>query len=373
MSIQAEKTNPTAAQPIVLDNVSHAYGANFAVKDVTLEIKEGELIALLGPSGCGKSTLLRIIAGFLMQSQGQVIVGGRILDRVPPNLREIGIVFQNYALFPHMTVAENVAYGLAAQRAPRALQQERVAEMLNVVQMAHLGNRKPRELSGGQQQRVALARALAVRPRVLLLDEPFAALDKNLRLDMQIEIKRLQRQFALTSILVTHDQDEAMSIADRIAVMNQGRVEQLGAPMDVYDRPQSLFVNSFIGSSNLLRGVVIARDKQSYRVQLEAGATWTAYSEKDVSVGSKVIVSVRSEQLVLETEPGEDRLPVEVALTLPIAGSVVHNLRAADGTEIKVSGNRTVGSAHPSGTRLHCGHSEMGRPILFLDETNQKG
>jgi putative spermidine/putrescine transport system ATP-binding protein len=226
-------------------------------------------VALLGPSGCGKTTLLRIVAGFIAQTNGKVIIGDRPIDELPPNRREIGIVFQNYALFPHMTVAENIAYGLAARGESRAVQAERVAEMLATVRMEGFADRKPRQLSGGQQQRVALARALAIRPRILLLDEPFAALDKNLRLDMQIEIKRLQRQFALTAIMVTHDQDEAMSIADRIAVMSQGRIEQLGSPVEIYDEPATLFVNNFIGSSNLLTGRVEAVTEGDCRVVLD--------------------------------------------------------------------------------------------------------
>ena len=199
-----------------MNGVTHSYGNARAVDDVTLEVKAGELVALLGPSGCGKTTLLRIVAGFIRQSAGQVVIGDRAIDDLPPNMREVGIVFQNYALFPHMTVAENIAYGLVARGVSKADQRARVAEMLATVRMEGFADRKPRQLSGGQQQRIALARALAIQPRILLLDEPFAALDKNLRLDMQIEIKRLQRQFGLTAILVTHDQEEAMSIADTI-------------------------------------------------------------------------------------------------------------------------------------------------------------
>jgi putative spermidine/putrescine transport system ATP-binding protein len=185
--------------------VTHRFGPVAAVRDVSLEIRAGELVALLGPSGCGKSTLLRIIAGFIRQSEGTVLYDGQAVDHLPPNRRGAGIVFQNYALFPHMTVAENVAYGLEARRAERAAIKARVAEMLALVQMQDFAGRLPRQLSGGQQQRVALARALAVEPKILLLDELFGALDKNLRLDMQIELKRLQRRYGVTSILVTHD------------------------------------------------------------------------------------------------------------------------------------------------------------------------
>jgi putative spermidine/putrescine transport system ATP-binding protein len=229
---------PAAGQSLIIDAVTHRYGAAFAVDNVTLDIKAGELLALLGPSGCGKTTLLRIIAGFIVQSEGHVIIGENRIDELPPNRREVGIVFQNYALFPHMTIAGNIAYGLAARGAPAAEQKSRVAEMLALIKLEHIADRYPKQLSGGQQQRVALARALAVKPSILLLDEPFAALDKNLRLDMQIEVKRIQRLAGTTTVLVTHDQEEALSMADRVAVLNQGKLEQYSPPTEVYDAPQ---------------------------------------------------------------------------------------------------------------------------------------
>jgi putative spermidine/putrescine transport system ATP-binding protein len=222
---------------------------------------------------------------------------GRPIDDLPANRRDIGIVFQNYALFPHMTVTENVAYGLRARGAPRALIRERVDRMLAVVQLEALRERMPRQLSGGQQQRVALARALAVEPRILLLDEPFGALDKNLRLDMQIEVKRLQRQFGITAILVTHDQEEAMTMADRIAVMSRGRVEQFASPVDIYDRPRTLFVNCFVGTANLLEGQVTSTGGGLASVVLEAGAVLSVPAPVAPPVGSRVIVSARPENL----------------------------------------------------------------------------
>ncbi len=222
-----------------LEDISHRFGDFVAVRDINLEVSGGELVALLGPSGCGKSTLLRIVSGFIRQSEGRVLFDGEPVDHLPPSRRGVGIVFQNYALFPHMTVAENVAYGLEAQRWPRERIAPRVAEMLDArAHAASSRERKPRQLSGGQQQRVALARCLAIDPKVLLLDEPFGALDKNLRLDMQIEVKRLQREYGITTILVTHDQEEALSMADRIAVMTRGRIEQVSSPTEIYDRPQ---------------------------------------------------------------------------------------------------------------------------------------
>jgi putative spermidine/putrescine transport system ATP-binding protein len=352
-------------QPLVLDGVTHGYGTGLAVDNVTLEVKGGELVALLGPSGCGKTTLLRIVAGFVKQMSGSVIIGDRRIDSEPPNRREVGIVFQNYALFPHMTVAENIAYGLAARGASAALQRERIAEMLATVQMADFAERKPRQLSGGQQQRVALARALAVRPRILLLDEPFAALDKNLRLDMQIEIKRLQRQFGLTAILVTHDQDEAMSIADSIAVMNKGRIEQLGSPIMIYDDPRTLFVNSFIGSSNLFPGTIERLERGAFGVRLENGALWQVASDRTFAKGDAIVASVRPEQLTLAAAEATDRFPVHHALSLPIGGTLIHDVRDATGATLKVAAPRMPGASLAAGGAAWCGLATTARPALF--------
>ena len=227
-----------------LERISHRFGDFLALNDVQLDVAAGELMALLGPSGCGKSTLLRIVSGFIRQTQGHVLFDNECVDHLPPNRRGVGIVFQSYALFPHMTVRQNVAYGLEAHHWPRDRISPRVEEMLDLVHMRQYAERLPRQLSGGQQQRVALARCLAVDPKILMLDEPFGALDKNLRLDMQIEVKRLQRDYGITTILVTHDQEEALSMADRIAVMHRGRIEQMASATEIYDRPATLFVNN---------------------------------------------------------------------------------------------------------------------------------
>jgi putative spermidine/putrescine transport system ATP-binding protein len=363
--LQTTEIAAVSAEPLTLDGITHSYGGALAVDNVTLKVKGGELIALLGPSGCGKTTLLRVVAGFIQQSAGRVVIGDRPIDELPPNRREIGIVFQNYALFPHMTVAENIAYGLAARGESREVQSARVGEMLAIVQMSNFADRKPKQLSGGQQQRVALARAWAIRPRILLLDEPFAALDKNLRLDMQIEIKRLQRQFALTAIMVTHDQDEAMAIADRIAVMSQGKIEQLGAPVEIYDEPASLFVNSFIGSSNLLDAKVEAFDGGLYRVALTAGATWSVRSERRFAVGDRVSVSVRPEQMMLTEQAAPDRFPVALKLRLPIGGELIHDVTAQNGASLKVALPRRPGVAPLAAAKAFCGLAAHARPSLF--------
>lgn len=355
----------SVGEPLTLDGITHSYGDGLAVDDVTLEVAGGELVALLGPSGCGKSTLLRIVAGFLNQSQGHVKIGERFVDSLPPNRREVGIVFQNYALFPHMTVADNIAYGLDARGDSRSDQRFRVEEMLKTVRMEDFGDRKPGQLSGGQQQRVALARALAVQPRILLLDEPFAALDKNLRLDMQIEIKRLQRQFALTAILVTHDQEEAMAIADRIAVMRKGRIEQLGTPVEIYDQPETLFVNDFIGSSNRFEGEVLGREADRYVIRLDNGAIWHIATSKTFSTGDAVLVTARPEQLVLVDQPYDGAFAVERTLSLPLGGTLIHDVETPKGATIKVAAPRRVGEAAPPLGPTHCALTENAAPILF--------
>jgi putative spermidine/putrescine transport system ATP-binding protein len=355
----------TLRSALTLDGISHSYGTGLAVDNVTLEVGDGELISLVGPSGCGKSTLLRIIAGFVHQTAGRVVIGSNAVDDLPPELREVGIVFQNYALFPHMTVANNVSYGLAVRRVARDAQRQQVLDILDTVQMKAFAARYPRELSGGQQQRVALARALVLKPKLLLLDEPFAALDKNLRLDMQIEIKRLQRQFGLTAIMVTHDQSEAMSISDRIAVMNRGRIEQLDVPVVIYDRPATLFVNSFVGSCSLLEGSVAAREGEGYRVRLAQGASLLARSSVELTVGDAILLSARPEQLALYDAPAEDRFAVDVVLSLPMAGNVIHDVSTPDGIAIKVESRRAGAEVHEPGSRRFCGPAPGGVPNVF--------
>src|SRR5450432_1916721 len=256
---------------LTLKDITQQFGTMVAANNISLDVAAGELVALLGPSGCGKTTLLRIIAGFQTQTAGSVLFDGAPIDHLSTAQRGVGIVFQNYALFPHMTVAQNVAYGLDARHVPRSEANAKVLEMLALVRMQDFAGRLPRQLSGGQQQRIALARALAVDPKILLLDEPFGALDKNLRLDMQIEVKRLQREFGITTVLVTHDQEEAMSMADRIAVLNGGIVEQCAPPVEIYDRPKTLFVNQFVGTTNQLPVQVVRVEGARAVLRFEGG------------------------------------------------------------------------------------------------------
>ncbi|MCG3752630.1 MULTISPECIES: ABC transporter ATP-binding protein [unclassified Amycolatopsis] len=241
---------------IRLRNLSKHYGEARALSDVSLDLPAGEFVTLLGPSGSGKTTTLNMIAGFLQPDTGHVLLDGEPIERVPPHKRNIGMVFQNYALFPHLTVANNVAFPLKRRRTGKAEIAERVARSLDLVGLADFGARYPRELSGGQQQRVALARALVFEPRVLLMDEPLGALDRRLRASLQLEFKRIHRELGITFVYVTHDQDEALVMSDRIAVFNNGRVEQVGTATELYEHPKSLFVAEFLGDSNVLPGVV---------------------------------------------------------------------------------------------------------------------
>lgn len=355
-------------KPVELQALRHRYGALVAVDDVSLSIRAGEVVALLGPSGCGKTTLLRAIAGFVTQQSGRVLVDGNSIDALPPNRRNVGIVFQNYALFPHMTVFENVAYGLRARGHARSEIPSTVDRFLEVVRLTGMRDRFPRQLSGGQQQRVALARALAVEPSVLLLDEPFSALDKSLRLDMQIEVKRLQQQFGLTAILVTHDQEEAMSVADRIAVMNAGRVEQFDAPAAVYDRPATRFVAGFIGTANMMSGRVAGHDGSHLRVELSAGATVSVASDRSFSVGREVVLAVRPEQLTLShgAEAGVQAgvWPVTRRLIVPLGANVVHDLETVDGNTLKLVEPR-LSQGNERATSLYCGLRPEARPAVF--------
>ena len=264
MSIPADRpscapTETIARRPsgediaVALDGVTKCFGKSLALDNVSVQVRRGELITLLGPSGCGKTTLLNLVAGFLKPEHGEILIDGALVTDVPTHRREIGIMFQSYALFPHMTVAGNVGYGLKMRRIAKPEIARRVADTLALIKLDGLDDRKPRQLSGGQQQRVALARALVIRPKVLLLDEPFSALDRNLRASMQVEVKEIVRKLGVTTIFVTHDQGEALSLSDKIAVITQGHIRQIGTAADIYHRPADRFVASFVGDVNVLR------------------------------------------------------------------------------------------------------------------------
>ena len=246
-----------------LTGITKCYGEFKATDDISLDIADGEFVVLLGPSGCGKTTTLRIVAGFVEPTSGAVRIGERDITLLPPWKRNVGLVFQSYALFPHMTVAENVAFGLEMRKMPKAEMALKIAEALRLVRLDHFGDRLPRQLSGGQQQRVALARALAFRPDVLLLDEPLSNLDAKLRQEVRVEIRELQRKLGLTTVMVTHDQEEALTMADRLVVMSEGRIRQIGSQQDLYERPSEKFVADFVGRSTSSRGAWTAPDVSS--------------------------------------------------------------------------------------------------------------
>jgi len=251
-----------------IEGVSKNFGSVSALRDIDMNVEKGSFVCLLGPSGCGKTTLLRIIAGFEHATSGRLLLDGVDVSNVPPHKRGFGMVFQSLALFPHMSVAQNIAYGLKLRGIDKASQRDRVEELLNVIELPTIADRPVAALSGGQRQRVAIARALAVQPKLFLLDEPLSALDAKLRENMQIELRQLQRKFGVTTVLVTHDQTEAMTLADRLAVINEGKVEQMGSPMDLYSDPKTLFVASFIGSPHI--NLLPARFENG---ELQVGAT----------------------------------------------------------------------------------------------------
>ena len=286
-----------------LDGVTKRFGAVSALHEAWLRVADGEFVTLLGPSGCGKTTLLNLIAGFLDADRGEIFVGGRLVTQTPVWERDIGLVFQSYALFPHMDVARNIGYGLRARGVGRSEAQARVAEALALVRLSGLADRRPRQLSGGQQQRVALARALVIRPRLLLLDEPFSALDRNLRAEMQVELKEIQRRLGVTTIFVTHDQGEAMSMSDRVVVMSEGRILQVGSPEEIYRRPAHRFVAGFIGDATVLPGRLERLDGAAAVVRA-AGLAFTvpAGPLSGAAPGAAVSLYLRPEHLQPEGE-----------------------------------------------------------------------
>ncbi len=316
---------------IELRGLVKRFGELVAVAGIDLEVRPGEFLALLGPSGCGKTTTLRVIAGFEEPTEGEVLIGGRSVLGDPPHKREVNTLFQHYALFPHLSVADNVAYGLKQRKVSRGERLRTAAEALELVHMAGFEQRRPAELSGGQQQRVALARAIVMEPRVLLLDEPLSALDRKLRKEMQIELKRIQEDIGMTFVIVTHDQEEAMALADRVAVMNRGSIEQLDQPHTIYDRPDSAFVAGFIGEMNYLEGTL----RNNGRLTADCGdgvvvPIGRALSEAEP--GARVKVGVRPEQLTARRD-GEGE-PATVVAAMLVGHEVRLLSRLRNGAEL---------------------------------------
>jgi putative spermidine/putrescine transport system ATP-binding protein len=321
--------------------VTKRFGKAVALDAVSLAVRRGEFMTLLGPSGCGKTTLLNLAAGFFSPDGGEIRIDGHTVNDVPTYQRQIGLMFQNYALFPHMSVAGNVAYGLKVRHVPSKERNRRVDEVLALVKLSGYEDRKPRQLSGGQQQRVALARALVINPTVLLLDEPFSALDKNLRASMQVELREIQRKLRVTTIFVTHDQSEALSLSDRLAVMSEGRIRQLGTPEEIYRRPCDRFVASFVGDANVLRGRLEGRDGSWAVVALGAARVRVPPGPlTDVALSAPVDLFVRPEQLAL-TEAMDEAMD-----SCATSGTVVAQVYQGGHVDIHVA------CAEASGSRL---------------------
>lgn len=321
---------------VSLKNVEKWFGENHVVKNMNLEIQEGEFLTLLGPSGCGKTTTLRMIAGFEDASSGTIEVQGVRVEEMEPFQRDVNTVFQNYSLFPHMTVFENVAYGPSIKKVPKEQIKKSVSEMLELVQMSGYESRKPDELSGGQKQRVAIARALINQPRVLLLDEPLGALDMKLRRQMQIELKRLQKKLGITFVYVTHDQEEAMTMSDRIAVMSDGLILQIDNPVEIYEKPKSRFVADFIGESNIFDGKIKTMEDGILHAECKQGDC-LLYGE-GFEAGENIFISVRPEYLMLSKEEQEGFSLKAKIIDYVFMGTLVKAiLLTEDGKEIKYS------------------------------------
>ena len=341
-----------------------------ALQKISLQIRDNEFFTLLGPSGCGKTTLLRMIAGFEDVTEGAIFLFGDEIESLPPDQRPVNTVFQNYALFPHMSVLDNVGFGLEMQGKPKAEARARAGEMLELVQLSDFASRKPAQLSGGQQQRVALARALAPSPKVLLLDEPLSALDLKLRKAMQIELKHIQRETGITFIFVTHDQEEALTMSDRIAVMSAGQLQQLGEARDIYERPNNIFVADFIGETNLLQVDVHGVDKGQATCVLPGGQTLLCEAVEGVDKGARAHISVRPERLVLSEKPikGES-LKVEVIENVFVGTDVTTHLGVENGPKLIVrSSNSARGNKRvfDPGTTAHV-QMESGSARLLRD------
>jgi putative spermidine/putrescine transport system ATP-binding protein len=319
---------------IRVENVSRQYGKVTAVTDISFDVKEGEFVSLLGPSGCGKTTTLRMMAGFILPTDGRIFVRDRDVTYLPPEQRNVGFVFQNYALWPHMTVAENLAFGLKLRRTPRAVIAAKIEEVLSVTGLLGYEARFPRELSGGQQQRVALARALALEPPLLLMDEPLSNLDRALRVTMRRELKQLQRRLNMTTVYVTHDQEEALSMSDRVVVLNHGEIVRIARPHEIYEDPQSDFVADFVGNANLFEGIIEDGGEDGVHVACAGGFAFrVAAAEAAPKKGERVRVLFRPERVQIlppEEATGENVFPARIAF-VEYYGSVIRYTAELDG------------------------------------------
>jgi putative spermidine/putrescine transport system ATP-binding protein len=352
-----------------LARLSKCFGAVVALDNVSLDVAAGEFLTLLGPSGSGKTTTMHIVAGFESATSGEVSIGGRPVAHVPPHRRDVGLVFQNYALFPHMTAADNIAFPLSMRKTPRAEVGRLVERALDLVRLGGLGARYPRQLSGGQQQRVALARVLVFNPRVVLMDEPLGALDKKLREDMQLEIKHIQQRLGLTVIYVTHDQEEALVMSDRIAVMRVGRLEQVGSPDDLYERPASRFVAEFIGESNVLAGTVTAAASADTALALAGGATVRGPAVPGARPGDGAMLVVRPERMLFidDAPEGWNRLAGTVDEVIYVGETTKYVVTAGEETLRVKQQNRVGVPRYKVGDRVSIGWTVAEGSILPLE------
>jgi putative spermidine/putrescine transport system ATP-binding protein len=362
--------------PVRLQGLRKAYGDTVAVRDLTLSVNPGEFITLLGSSGSGKSTTLMMIAGFVPPSDGEIYIDGRSVAGIPPESRELSMVFQSYALFPHMTVAQNIAFPLKMRRWSRQEIGRKVAAALEMVKLPGYEERSPRQLSGGQQQRIALARAIVFEPRVLLMDEPLGSLDKKLRQHMQAEIKRIQQQLNMTVIYVTHDQEEALTMSDRIVVMHEGCIQQVGTPTALYDEPANAFVADFIGEANFLSGTVSAVDASGkVSVRHRSGQVFRAVGRRAVECGMQVVASIRPERLTIVTgtvvDPDYNHWKGRVAQIIFVGDATKYKIALEDMTLTVKAQNQDL----KSGTRVGDDVTVIWRPAhtaLLHDDANSR-
>lgn len=347
VSIEAEKK-----VIVEIKGVNKIYGSNHVVKDLDLTVYEGEFLTLLGSSGCGKTTTLRMVAGFEEPTSGSIRVEGEDIQNKEPFERDVNTVFQSYALFPHMTVYDNVAYGLKMKKVKKAEIKERVIHMLDLVQLGGFEKRYPSQLSGGQKQRVAIARALINRPKVLLLDEPLGALDLKLRKQMQLELKRLQRKLNITFIYVTHDQEEALTMSDRICIMNDGVLQQVGTPYEIYETPKTKFVATFIGETNLFEGSVIKKSGRKLHIAVEPGDFAVEDENENFNQGDMIAVSVRPERMLYSDTPVDGFNLIGTVKEQVYVGSVLKTIVIlSNGNEIKIE--RLAGQELPTGGQVY--------------------
>lgn len=337
---------------INIENVVKRFGKDTVINGLSLDIKPGEFFTLLGPSGCGKTTLLRMIIGFNSIEGGLIKIDGKVINDIPTNKRNMGMVFQNYAIFPHMSVKDNIASGLKNRRVPRDEIEAKVDEILKVVKIDHLKNRMPQKLSGGQQQRIALARAIVIHPEVLLMDEPLSNLDAKLRTEMRNAIKQIQQQVGITTVYVTHDQEEALAVSDRIAVMNAGVIQQIDTPKHIYQRPANIFVSTFIGLSNVIDGKLETGGDGKAQVRIGNYQFRMDNIRKDFRTSCPVKVSVRPEEFIINKETGEG-IPVTVKSSVFLGVATHYFVETREGQEIEVIQNSDLDELIPNGSEIH--------------------